>query len=105
MGKAGRAGATNTSQPLTATQLTEGVHIMAENDSTAKLKNLIKNAQGYVIAMHPFFDLAEDEINKHNNSDFDELEFLINAAKAKILKFNELVRELEKETESEVNHV
>jgi hypothetical protein len=74
---------------------------MATNDSTAKLQKLIQVANAYFIAMQPFFDFAHSEIALHSNTDFDGLEFLINAAAAKIDDFSLMVGELEREMGNE----
>ncbi len=41
----------------------------------------------YCISMEVFFDLAMREIESHNSTDFDGLEFLVEAAKTKLLNF------------------
>lgn len=74
---------------------------MAENDSTASNtthENLSKAGaierphlnqiiDEHCISMDAFLDLAMGEIEKHNNSDFDGLKFLAEAAKTKLLDF------------------
>lgn len=58
--------------PVTQTELLERVHKHCEN-------------------MQRFFDLAEHEISYHNNTDFDGMEFLIEAIKTETILFDNFV--------------
>jgi hypothetical protein len=48
-------------------------------------------AHAHCASMQVFFDLAEREIAKHDNSDFDNMAFLTAAAKAETLRFGNLI--------------
>lgn len=56
----------------------------AHQDKFLALTELVDD---HTIAIAPFWDLAEKEIKLHNNTDFDDLEFLIKAAKAQYREF------------------
>lgn len=74
---------------------------MAEINSTATTANLIKSANDYCVNMQSFFDLAENEIKRHNNTDFDGIEFLVRAAKVETFRLSELVCGIQ---DNEVHH-
>lgn len=71
---------------------------MAKNDSTVRIDaGLFQATEDYIVNMQSFFDLAEREIDQHNNTDFDSIAFLVRSAKAEIFKLSELYcREREK---------
>lgn len=51
----------------------------------------VQSASDYCCGMHAFFELVEREIREKNNSDFDNIEFLVKGAKAEISRFDKLV--------------
>lgn len=61
---------------------------------------LVQSANAFCVSMAAFFDLAEQEIKKHNTSDFDHTEFLVKGAKAEMHKFSNLVYDIEEAHES-----
>lgn len=52
---------------------------------------LVEGAADYCESMNAFFDLAEREIRGKNTTDFDNIEFLLNGAKAELFRFGALV--------------
>lgn len=56
---------------------------------------IIRHIEEYCISMDVFFDLALNEIDKHNSDDFDGLRFLTEAAKAKLLDFDKKAHALQ----------
>ncbi|MGB4248531.1 MAG: hypothetical protein WBJ75_12505 [Pseudohongiellaceae bacterium] len=53
-----------------------------------KFPALAKLVSEYTLALGPFFDLAEKEIQLHNNTDWDDIAFLIKAARRMNLEFS-----------------
>ncbi|MBY0576358.1 MAG: hypothetical protein K2P67_07175 [Gallionellaceae bacterium] len=52
---------------------------------------LLERTRKHCENMQRFFDLAEREISHYNNIDFDGMEFLIEAAKAETILFDNFV--------------
>lgn len=57
------------------------------SDATA---NLIRAANDYICNMQAFFVMAEREVAEHNNTDFDNLEFLLKGARAEFSRLGKL---------------
>lgn len=57
---------------------------------------LLERTRKHCENMQRFFDLAEREVAHHNSTDFDGMEFLIEAAKAETLLFDNFVFAAEK---------
>lgn len=57
----------------------------------APASEFIMKAGGYCCGMNAFFDLVEREIREKNNTDFDNIEFLVKGAKAELFKFSAMV--------------
>lgn len=53
--------------------------------------SILDHAHEHCDSLQAFFNLAEREIARHDNSDFDDLAFLIAAAKAETLRFGNLI--------------
>jgi hypothetical protein len=60
-------------------------------DGGTAATDLLEAANNYCANMQAFFDLAECEVSEHNNSDFDNIEFLLKGAKAELFRFSKLV--------------
>jgi hypothetical protein len=76
---------------------------MTNADSAAKLQKLIQSSHYFCLEMGKFIELAEREIEFHNTTDFDGMEYLVKAANTDMLNFAKLVCAVEREAESEVN--
>lgn len=76
---------------------------MANGNSTdATLQQLIQSANDYCLEMGKFLELAEREIEFQACTSLDGMEYLVKAAKSDMLKFANLVYEIEHGAESEV---
>lgn len=65
----------------------------------ATTPNLIQSACDYCVGMNAFFELVEREISEKNNTDFDNIEFLVKGAKAELSRFGKLAYDAEAEME------
>jgi hypothetical protein len=68
----------------------------AQSATPVSQTELLERTRKHCENMQRFFDLAEREISHHNNIDFDGMEFLIEAAKAETLLFDNFVFAAEK---------
>lgn len=65
--------------------------IQARKGTAPAASDLRASAADYCGSMNAFFDLAEREIKEKNTTDFDNIEFLLNGAKAELFRFGALV--------------
>ncbi len=80
---------------------------MATNNSTGctaegATADFFQKASDYFCGMQAFWDLAEREIQENNNTDFDNMAFLLKAAKAETFRISSLLCEIQEK--SEVHH-
>ena len=68
----------------------------------ADKQGIIRHVEEYCITMEAYFDLAMSEIEKHNNNEFDGLQFLTEAAKTKLHEFSRKTYEIKEK--AEVSH-
>lgn len=68
---------------------------MSASPKNDQFAELAVKAGDLCVNLQPFFNLAEIELEKHNNSDFDNIAFLIKAAKAEVFRFSGLLVKLE----------
>lgn len=69
-------------------------NITPSNDKTPQ-EEFTHIAIKLCVDMNSFFQLAEREIKENNNTDFDNLEFLVKSARAEINSFEERIIEEE----------
>lgn len=62
--------------------------------------DFFQKASDYFCGMQAFWDLAEREIQEHNNTDFDNMEFLLKAAKAETFRLSALLCEIREKSEA-----
>lgn len=75
---------------------------MADEGNTTNINEFFDIVTNYIVGIQPFFDLAEEEIKSHNSTDFDNIEFLIDGARAKLLKFAAQAHEIEKKSKGTI---
>ena len=78
---------------------------MSKNDSTARTAesinaDIFQVTNDYFVNMEAFFDLVDTIIKKHNNTDFDAMEFLVKAGKEEWLRFGDSMAKFEGESEA-----
>lgn len=56
-------------------------------ESAVPVADLAEVSGEFCEGMEAFFALAEREIREHNNSDFDNIEFLLKGARAEVFRF------------------
>lgn len=77
---------------------------MATHDSTARTADsatadFLEKASDYFCSMQAFWDLVEREIQEHNNTDWDSMEFLLKAAKRETFDLSALLCSISEKSE------
>lgn len=65
----------------------------------AAASEFVQCAGDYCAGMNAFFELVEREIREKNNTDFDNIEFLVKGAKAELFRFGTLACDAEEALE------
>lgn len=70
-------------------------HTSKATKSGGASANLIRSANDYCMTMNAFFEMAQREIAEKNNSDFDNIGFLIKGDKAEWFLLSGLISKAE----------